>query len=119
MSDADSEELDFEYHIRQGSRVYIVRYDRNHQPRFKVALNLAEVKSIHVDDFMASFKDTMSGSIFMRFETYDGYEVTSLTTQVHNVYTTFEDGEEHGCAFFDDEVDETIAFDTSDFDRIP
>ena len=119
MSDADSEDLDFEFHVRQGSLVYVVRYDRNQQPRFKVAMKLADVKTIHVDYFMASVKDTISGSIFMRFETYDGYEVTSLTTDFHNVYTDYEDGEENECLFYDDDVDEVLAFETSDFDKIP
>jgi hypothetical protein len=119
MNDTGSDELDFEYHVRQGSPVFIVRYDRDQQPRDKVALNLADVMSFHVDYFMISFKDTISGSIYMRFETYDGQEVTALTTEFHNVYTSYEDGQENGCFFFDDDVDETIAFDTSDFDRTP
>lgn len=111
MDDMDSGDLDFEYYIRPGSLVHIIRYDRNQQPRDKIALHLADVMSFHVDEFMVSFKDTLSGSIFMRFERFDGSEVTSITTKCSNVYTTFEDGEENECFYFDDDVDEVIAYD--------
>jgi hypothetical protein len=70
--------------------------------------------SFHSDEFMASFKDTLSESIFMRFERFDGSEITSLTTQFSNVYTTFENGEENECFFFDDDVDEVIAYEFGD-----
>lgn len=106
----ENEDLDFEYYVRSGSLVHIVRYDREHNVQDKIVGNLSDKITFHVDEFMLSFKDTITGSIYMRFEKHDGAYVTSFTTLYCNVYTDFQDDEEHECLFYDDDVDEIMPY---------
>lgn len=106
----DTDDLDFEYYVRPGSLVHIVRYDREYNVQDKIVVNLSDKMTFHVDEFMLSFKDTITGSIYMRFESYDGVYVTSFTTLYCNVCTDFQDGEENECLFYDDDVDKIIAY---------
>ena len=106
----ENEDVDFEYYVRSGSLVHIVRYDRDCNVQDKIVGNLSDKMTFHVDDFMLSFKDTITGSIYMRFERYDDVYVTSFTTLYCNVYTDYEDGEENECLFYDDDVDEIIPY---------
>lgn len=112
----ETEDLDFEYYVRPGSLVHIVRHDKFNNMRDKIIRNLSKKMIFHVDEFMLSFKDTISDSIYMRFEKYDGVYVTSFTTLYSNVHTDFEDGEEHECLFRDDDVDEIVAYQFHDAD---
>ena len=114
MTESEPEDLDFDYFVRQGSHVHIIRYDSNGVAKDKASLNLADTMKFHVDDFVASFKDTISGSIFMRFAKNNESGFTSLTTEFQNVFTVGEDGSESECFFFDDDVDEIIAYQFTD-----
>lgn len=105
-----NEDLDFEYYVRSGSLVHIVRYDRDYNMQDKIVGDLSDKMTFHVDEFMFSFKDTITGSIYMRFQKYDGAYVTSFTTLYCNVYTDFQDGEETECFFYDDDVSEIMPY---------
>lgn len=106
----ENEDLDFEYYVRSGSLVHIVRYDRDYNMQDKIVGDLSDKMTFHVDEFMFSFKDTITGSIYMRFQKYDGAYVTSFTTLYCNVYTAFQDGEENECFFYDDDVSEIMPY---------
>lgn len=106
----ETDDLDFEYYVRPGSLVHIVRYDREYNMQDKIDGNLSGKMAFHADEFMLSFKDTITEAIYMRFVKYDGAYTTLFTTLYYNVYTDYEDGEEHECLFCDDDVDEILPY---------